>query len=80
MRIILVVLIALFAAAPGQARADNPYAVAGISNPAPRHAIPCPVEAGLAADGHAALTAMVKHPLTVDLSPGRPVTTAAPLP
>ena len=34
MRITLIFLIALFAAASGPARADNPYAVAGISNPA----------------------------------------------
>src|SRR5689334_12842874 len=34
LRVILVLLIALFAGASGPARADNPYAVAGISDPA----------------------------------------------
>lgn len=64
MRVILALLIALFAVA-GPARADNPYAVAGISNPAQVTQFLARLKQAVAADDHAAVSAMVKYPLTI---------------
>jgi hypothetical protein len=73
MRIVLVIMIALFAVASGPARADNPYAVAGISNPAHVTQFLARLKQALAADDHAAVAAMVRYPLTIS-SDGRSIT------
>jgi hypothetical protein len=74
MHVILVLLIALFAVASGPARADNPYAVAGISDPAQVTQFLARLKQAMTADDHAAIAAMVKSPLTVYSSAGRPAT------
>jgi hypothetical protein len=74
LRVILVLLIALFAGASGPARADNPYAVAGISDPAHVTQFLARLKQAMTADDHAAIAAMVKYPLTVYSSAGRPAT------
>jgi hypothetical protein len=73
MRVILVILIALFAVTSGPARADNPYAVAGISNPAHVTLFLARLKQAVAADDHAAVAAMVRYPLTIS-SDGRSIT------
>jgi len=74
MRVILVILIALFAVTSGPARADNPYAVAGISNPTHVTQFLARLKQAVAADDHAAVAAMVRYPLTVSSSDGRSIT------
>jgi hypothetical protein len=74
MRVVLALLIALFVVASGPARADNPYAVAGISDPAHVTQFLDRLKQAMAADDHATVAAIVKYPLTVNSSPGRPVT------
>ena len=74
MRVTLGFLIALFVAASGLARADNPYAVAGISNPAHVTQFLARLKQAMAADDHAAVAAMLKYPLTVNSSSERPIT------
>jgi hypothetical protein len=70
LRVILVLLIAL-AGASGPARADNPYAVAGISDPAHVTQFLARLKQAMAADDHAAIAAMVKYPLRVNSAAGR---------
>ena len=72
--IIFALLIALLAVAFDPARADNPYAVAGISNPAQVTQFVVRLKQAMTADDHAAIAAMVKYPLTVYSSAGRPAT------
>jgi hypothetical protein len=74
MRIILVFLIAVFAVASGPARADNPYAVAGISNPAQVTQFVARLKQAVAADDRAAIAGMVNYPLRVNsaAATGRP--------
>jgi hypothetical protein len=74
MRVILVFLIALFAVASGPARADNPYAVAGISNPAQVTQFVAWLKQAVAADDRAAIAGMVNYPLRVNsaTATGRP--------
>ena len=74
MRVTLGFLIALFVAASGLARADNPYAVAGISNPAHVTQFLARLKQAMAADDHPAVAAMLKYPLTVNSSSERPIT------
>jgi hypothetical protein len=74
LRVILVLLSALLAGPSGPARADNPYAVAGISDPAHVTQFLARLKQAMAADDHAAIAAMVKYPLTVHSSAGRPTT------
>jgi hypothetical protein len=59
MRVTLGFLIALFVAASGLARADNPYAVVGISNPAHVTQFLARLKQAMAADDHAAVAAML---------------------
>jgi hypothetical protein len=73
-RVILVLLIALFAGASDPARADNQYAVAGITNPAHVTQFLAGLKQAVATDDRAAIAAMVKYPLTVHSSAGRPAT------
>ena len=72
MRVILVFLIALFAVTSGQARADNPYAVAGISDPAQVALFVARLKRAVAADDRAAIAGMVNYPLRVNSAAGRP--------
>jgi hypothetical protein len=72
MRVVLALLIALFVAASSPARADNPYAVAGISNPAHVTQFLARLKQAMAADDHAAVAAMVNYPLRVHSAAGRP--------
>ena len=74
LRVILVLLIALFAGASGPAPANNPYAAAGISDPAHVTQFLARMKQAITADDHAAIAAMVKYPLTVYSSAGRPAT------
>jgi hypothetical protein len=71
MRVILVILIALFAVASGPARADNPYAVAGISSPAKVAQFVARLKQAVAADDRAAIAGMVNYPLRVNSAAGR---------
>jgi hypothetical protein len=73
LRVILVLLIAL-AGASGPARADNPYAVAGISDAAHVTQFLARLKQAMAADDHAAIAAIVKYPLTVHSLAGRRTT------
>jgi hypothetical protein len=73
MRVILVLLIGLFAVTSDLARADNPYAVAGISDPAQVTLFLVRLKQAVAADDHAAVAALVRYPLTVS-SDGRSTT------
>jgi hypothetical protein len=73
MRIALA-LIAIFLATSGPALADNPYAAAGISNPAHVTQFLARLKQAVAADDHATVAAMVNYPLTVYSSAGRPMT------
>jgi hypothetical protein len=73
MRVVLVILIALFAVTSGPARADNPYAAAGISNPAHVTQFLARLRQAVTADDHAAVAAMVQYPLTIS-SDGRSIT------
>jgi hypothetical protein len=72
LRVILVLLIALFAGASGPARADNPYAVAGISDPAQVTQFVVRLKQAMAADDRAAIMGMVNYPLRVNSTAGRP--------
>ena len=72
--IIFVLLIALLAVAFDPARADNPYAVAGISDPAHVTQFLARLKQAMTADDHAAIAAMIKYPLKVYSSAGRPAT------
>jgi hypothetical protein len=72
--IIFALLIALLAVAFDPARADNPYAVGGISDPAHVTQFLARLKQAMTADDHAAIAAMVKYPLTVYSSAGRPAT------
>ena len=72
MRLILVFLIALFAVASGPARGDNPYAVAGISNPAQVTQFLARLKQAVAAGDRAAIAGMVSYPLRVNSAAGRP--------
>jgi hypothetical protein len=58
-------------AASGPARADNPYAVAGISNPARVTQFVARLKQAMATDDHAAVAALVNYPLTVYSGAGR---------
>src|SRR5437660_1720387 len=71
LRVILFLLIAL-AGASGPARADNPYAVAGISDPAQVTQFVVRLKQAMAADDRAAITGMVNYPLRVNSTAGRP--------
>ena len=72
MRVTLVFLIVLFAAASSPARAENPYAVAGISNPAQVTQFLARLKQAVAADDRAAIAGMVNYPLRVNSAAGRP--------
>jgi hypothetical protein len=72
MRVILVLLIAFFVTVSSAARADNPYAAAGISDLAQVTQFLARLKRAMAADDRAAITAMVKYPLTVHPATGRP--------
>ena len=74
MRVALVLLIAVLVTAPGTAAGINPYAAAGISDPALVTQFLARLKQAMAADDRAAITAMVKYPLTVYPSAGRPAT------
>jgi hypothetical protein len=67
-------LIAIFVATSGPGLADNPYAAAGISNPAHVTQFLARLKQAVAADDHATVAAMIKYPLTVYSSGGRPMT------
>lgn len=71
MRVILVILIALFTSGP--ARADNPYEVAGISDPAHVTQFLTRLQHAVATGDHSAVAALVRYPLTVS-SNGRSTT------
>ena len=70
MRVVLTLRSPFLWRLPVRPVADNPYAVAGISNPAHVTQFLARLKQAMAADDHAAVAAMVKYPLTVDLSPG----------
>ena len=74
MRVILVFLIAFLVTVSDAARADNPYAAAGISDPAKVTQFLARLKQAMATDDRAAIAAMVKYPLTVHPSTGRPAT------
>ncbi len=63
MRVVLA-LIALLVTS-GTVLADNPYAAAGISDPAHVTQFLARLKQAVAADDHAAVAAMVNYPLTV---------------
>lgn len=71
-RVVVAFLIALFAVASGPACADNPYAVAGISNPAQVTQFLAQLMQAVAADDRAAIAGMVRYPLRVNSTAGRP--------
>ena len=73
MRVALV-LITIFLATSGPVLADNPYAAAGISNPAHVTQFLARLKQAVAADDHAIVASMVNYPLTVHSSGGRPMT------
>ena len=66
-------LIALLVTA-GSAVAENPYAAAGISNPAHVTQFLAQLKEAMAADDRAAVAAMVNYPMTVHASGGASVT------
>ena len=66
-------LIALLVTA-GSATAENPYAAAGISNPAHVTQFLARLKQAIATDNRAAVAAMVNYPLTVYASGGASVT------
>jgi hypothetical protein len=66
-------LFAIFLATSRPALADNPYAAAGISNPAHVIQFLARLKQAIAADDHATVAAMMKYPLTVYSSGGRPM-------
>jgi hypothetical protein len=80
LRVILVLLVALVGGAPGPARADNPYAVVGISDPVHVTQFLVRLKLAMAADDHAAIAAMVKYPLTVYSSGGSLLLAGTPPP
>jgi hypothetical protein len=67
-------LIAIFVATSGPGLADNPYAAAGISNPAHVTQFLARLKQAVAADDHAIVASMGNYPLTVHSSGGRPMT------
>ncbi len=67
-------LIAIFVATSRPGLADNPYAAAGISNPAHVTQFLARLKEAVAADDHPTVAAMVKYPLTVYSSGGRRMT------
>jgi hypothetical protein len=67
-------LIAIFVATSRPALAVNPYAAAGISNPAHVTQFLARLKEAVAADDHPTVAAMVNYPLTVYSSGGRPFT------
>jgi hypothetical protein len=73
LRVILFLLIAL-AGASGPARADNPYAGAGISNPAQVTQFVVRLKQAVATDDRAAIAGMVNYPLRVNSAAARPAT------
>ena len=66
-------LIALMVTA-GSAAGENPYAAAGISNPANVTQFVARLKQAMAADDRAAVAAMVNYPMTVHASGGASVT------
>ena len=72
MRVVLALLIAVFTVPSGPAHADNPYAVAGISNPAQVAQFVARLKQAVAADDRAAIAGMVRYPLRVNSAAGRP--------
>jgi hypothetical protein len=72
LRVILVLLIALFAGASGPARADNPYAVAGISDPAHVTQFVARLKQAMTGDDRAAIEGIVNYPLSANSVAGRP--------
>ena len=70
-------VIALLASA-SPALADNPYEVAGISNPAHVPQFLNQLKRAMAADNRAAVAAMVQYPLTIILPSGRRKTYSDP--
>jgi hypothetical protein len=54
--------------------ADNPYAAAGISNPAHVTQFLARLKQAVVADNHGSVAAMVNYPLTVNSSGGRSMT------
>jgi hypothetical protein len=70
--VILALLIALLAVPFGPALADNPYAVAGISNPAQVTEFVVRLKQAMAADDRTAIAGMVNYPLRVNSAAGRP--------
>jgi hypothetical protein len=74
MRVALALIALLATSGPGPALADNPYAAAGISNPAHVTQFLARLRQAVAADDHATVAAMVNYPLTVSSSGGRPMT------
>ena len=67
-------LIAILVATSGPALADNPYAAAGISNPAHVTQFLARLKQAVAANDHATVGTMIKYPLTVYSSGRRPMT------
>ena len=63
-----------FLATAGPVLADNPYANAGISDPAHVTQFVARLKQAVAADDRAAVAAMVNYPLTVNSSGGRSMT------
>jgi hypothetical protein len=70
---VVLALIALLVTS-GPVLADNPYAAAGISDPAHVTQFLARLKQAVAADDHAAVAAMVNYPLTVYSSGGRSMT------
>jgi hypothetical protein len=64
----------VFSRTSGPVLADNPYAVAGISNPAHVTQFLARLKQALAADDHDAVAAMVRYPLSFGSLHGRPIT------
>lgn len=63
-----------FLVTAGPVLADNPYANAGISNPAHVTQFVARLKRAVAADDHVAVAAMVNYPLTVNAPGGRSMT------
>jgi hypothetical protein len=58
-------LIGIFLTTSGPGLSDNPYAAAGISNPAHVTQFLARLKQAVAADDHTTVAAMIKYPLTV---------------
>ncbi|MGH7154001.1 MAG: hypothetical protein ACREF3_08715, partial [Acetobacteraceae bacterium] len=72
MRVVLALVAIL--AAYGPALAENPYAAAGISNPAHVTQFLARLQHAMAAGDRASVAAMVRYPLTVYPMKGQPMT------